>query len=37
MAEDKQQLLATLSEILNIDEGLARYYLEKTRWNSEVN
>ena len=37
MAEDKQQLLTTLSEILNIDEELARYYLEKTRWNTEVN
>ena len=35
MAESKEQALFSLSEILNIDRELARYYLERTRWSLE--
>ncbi|CAB3983924.1 Tyrosyl-DNA phosphodiesterase 2 [Paramuricea clavata] len=35
MAESKEQALSSLSEILNIDRELARYYLERMRWSLE--
>jgi hypothetical protein len=37
MAEGKEQAISSLSEILNIDRELARYYLERMRWSLEVN
>ena len=36
-SNDQQTLLTSVSEILNIDRELARYYLEKVRWSLEVN
>jgi hypothetical protein len=37
MSESKENALTSLSEVLNIDRELARYYLERTRWSLEVN
>ena len=37
MADNKEESLSSLTEFLNIDRELARYYLQKMRWNVEVN
>ena len=36
MAEAKEHLLSTVCEVLNIEQDVARYYLEKMRWSVEV-